>query len=203
MAVRNPSQQLGCGRDMDDVWASLDRPPDGHELGCPECRAARASLVELAEATAQLGRSDDADLQAGPQVVDRILDIARSEVRRGRRLPLVEPVGDEPSSLSVAEQAVATIVRRVGDLTPGVQVRRCTVGPVLEPQALDITEPDPPVDDGRPAALTIGLGVSVDGRRQIPGLIEALRRAVIAAVEDEVGVRVPRVDVVVEDVHDV
>ena len=61
---------------------------------------------------------------------------ARAEVRRGRRLPLDEPVADGTvSDLSVSEQTVAAAVRRAGDAVPGVEVRRCRVE-LGDPRAL-------------------------------------------------------------------
>ena len=226
MAVTNWSRQLGCGRDLDAVWAGIHRPPDAHEADCPDCQAARASLAELAIATSELTAVDEAELTPTPALVDRILDVARSEIRRGRRLPLVRPsianplisdqlLGDplpgdpddlghggpaqgDRGELSVAEQAVGALVRQTGDQLPGVQVRRCSVRPatVDDPVGLVGSDPD------EPAEVLIEVRVSVDGLSPIIELIEKLRRRVIATVQREAGLVVDRVDVIVEDIDD-
>lgn len=55
MALANSrTTQLGCGRDIDEVWANADSLPDAHELTWPDCQAARASLRELNAATYDL-----------------------------------------------------------------------------------------------------------------------------------------------------
>ena len=139
MAVSTDStNRLGCGRDIDDVWATIDRPPSAHERQCPYCQEARASLGRLNRVIDAQRRADAAqpDLQPGPQVLSRVMEIARAEVRRGRRLPLDEPVADGTvSDLSVSEQTVAAVVRRAGDAVPGVEVRRCRVE-LGDPRAL-------------------------------------------------------------------
>lgn len=139
MAVSTDStNRLGCGRDIDDVWATIDRPPSAHERQCPYCQEARASLGRLNRVIDAQRRADAAqpDLQPGPQVLSRVMEIARAEVRRGRRLPLDEPVADGTvSDLSVSEQTVAAAVRRAGDAVPGVEVRRCRVE-LGDPRAL-------------------------------------------------------------------
>ena len=221
MAVTNWSRQLGCGRDIDAVWAGIHRPPDAHEADCLDCQAARASLAELAVATEELTALDEAELTATPALVDRILDVARSEIRRGRRLPLVRPYVpdpdladqqldeprvdapqiedarlDDPGELTVAEQAVGALVRQTGDRLPGIQVRRCSVKPttVDDPVGLVGGRPD------EPAEVLIEVRLSVDGLSPIIELTEDLRQRVIATVQSEAGLVVSRVDVIVEDI---
>lgn len=205
MAVSS-STQLGCGRDIDDVWAHIDRPPDAHERSCPFCGPARASLKELERATAELRTADeeDPDLQPGPQVVDRILQVARSEARRSRRLPLSKPLpGQLTVDLTVSEQALATVVRRTGDAHGGLQVRRCSIELVEEPVAQ--AHPVVLVDDVEPAPadVRVSLRVSIGADVSIPLLSAELRQAVRTVVSEEVGMNVVGVDIVVEDVHGV
>lgn len=208
MAVSSATR-LGCGRDIDEVWASIDRPPTPHEQTCPFCGAARESLHELERATAELRAEDDddPDLQAGPQVIARILEVARSEARRSRRLPLSRPLpGEVTAELTVSEQAVATVVRRTGDRHGGVQIRRCSVD-LVDPATTSADREGPgPVDDGTPrvaADVRVSLRVSVASDVSIPLLSSELRAAVIEVVGREVGMTVVEVDLVVEDVHDV
>ena len=216
MAVNNPEELLGCGRSSDDVWDHINTPPDAHELACTYCTAARRDLAGLADATRQLRDQDidDDQLQASPATIDRILSIARTEVRRGRRLPLVEPGPDGLSELTVSEQAVTAVVRRVGDSLGGIQVRRCAIQALTGEQAADLAQnlPRSAVPAQRahptsaaarpPATVVIALRVSVDPSVSIPQVVERLRRTVIDTVDREVGIRVTRVDVAVEDVHE-
>ena len=206
MAVSS-STQLGCGRDIDDVWAGVDRPPTAHEQACPFCGPARASLQELERATADLRAADDDDpgLQAGPLVIDRILEVARSEARRSRRLPLSKRVaGEVTADLTVSEQAVSAVVRRTGDALGGLQVRRCSVDLVEDPAPDPGSSTDISTEAARvPSDVRVSLRVSIGPDVSIPLLSEEVRRAVIAVVEREVGMNVIGVDIVVEDVHGV
>ena len=210
MAVSS-STRLGCGRDIDDVWATIDRPPSPHEQTCPFCTAARESMRELERATAELRAQDeeDPDLQAGPLVVARILEVARSEARRSRRLPLSKPLpGQVVDGLTVSEQAVAAVVRRTGDRHGGVQVRRCSID--LVDAAVPPSGPADHDGTGSQAAspprvasdVRVSLRVSVAGDVSIPLLAAELRSAVMEVVGREVGMNVVGVDLVVEDVHD-
>lgn len=211
MAV-NDTTRLGCGRDIDDVWGNIDHPPTAHEQSCPDCGPARRSLTELAQATSRLHTDDDADveLQASPGVITRILDIARSEVRRGQRLPLSKPLPGQISvNLTVSEQAIAAVVRRTGDATTDIQIRRCRVELVVDPEGPALDPPPtttPPPGEGEtqamPSDVRLLLRVSVDASASIPRATEDLRQAIINAVNSEVGMNVMSVDIVVEDVHD-
>ncbi len=216
MAMSDPAVQLGCGRSMDDVWDHIETPPDQHELTCPFCRAARADLAALARATRQLRHDEinDDSLQTSPATLDRILTIARTEVRRGRRLPLTPPGPARSSDLTVSEQAVATVIRRAGDRLPDVQIRRCAVE--LTPADGAAASPSTPGAEVEAAArratsttlspgrvrIGVSLRVSVGSATAIPETMDALRRTISASVDHEVGVVVDRIDVTVEDVHD-
>lgn len=215
MAVSS-STRLGCGRDIDEVWAGIDRPATPHERTCPFCGGARESMRDLGRATAELRAQDEDDpgLQAGPQVIARILDVARSEARRSRRLPLSKPrPGQVVDELTVSEQAVAAVVRRTGDRYGGVQVRRCSIAlvdaPVPEGGAPPVGTVDPedgtggpPTEVGGASDVRVSLRVSVGAGVSIPQLSAELRAAVMAVVDREVGINVVGVDLVVEDVHE-
>lgn len=201
------STRLGCGRDVDQVWENLDHAPDAHELACPFCRAARTDLAGLARATRELRdvEAADPDGTPGPQVLERILTVARAEVRRGRRLPLDRTGVDEDSVSTVSEQAVTAVVRRAGDRDPRVQIRRCTL--VVDP------DPDPgPVPLGTvegggvpepgPTAVRVSLRVSIGHGAPVVDVGARLRASVIEAVGREVGMDVVSVDIAVEDLHD-
>lgn len=219
MAVNSPSTQLGCGRDIDEVWDGIGQPPDRHERTCPFCQAARSDLEELARATRTLRDDDSADagLGAGPEVIGRILSVARSEVRRGRRLPLDAPQAGRAASLTISEQALVAVVRRTGDATREVQIRRCSVSldPGPERPAGDGDAAGPGVPETVPAGaegvsplldratdVRVSLKVSVGYGAAVVVAVDRLRAAVIGAVAREVGMNVVSVDVVVEDLHD-
>lgn len=195
MALANSTTRLGCGREIDDVWANADAPPNAHEMECPDCRAARASLAELNTATRELRSSDreDPNLRLSADLVSKITSIARAEVRRGRRIPLRRTQsGTDEADLTVSEQAIATVIRHTCDQLPDIEARRCSVEVVD-----DAAGPDPAA-----VAIRAHLRISVAAATASPGRIETLRQEIIAAVEDQVGVTAQIVDIDVEDVHD-
>lgn len=196
MALANSTtSQLGCGRDIDEVWANADSPPDAHERTCPDCQAARASLRELNAATHDLRSRDQADpeLHLSDDLVSKISSIARAEVRRGRRIPLRNVPGTvDDADLTVSEQAIAGVIRDTCDRFDDIEARRCSV---------EISDRRDGIDD-ETVAIRARLRVSVAASTASPGRIEELREHVIAAVRDRVGVTAQVVDIDVEDVHD-
>jgi uncharacterized alkaline shock family protein YloU len=204
----NPNR-LGCGRSIDDVWARIDLRPDPHEQTCPDCQAARHDLGDLAVATHRLIAADQADptLRLNPTALTGIIDIARAEVRRGRRIPLERArAGAAGDELTVSEQALANLIRRTSDEIDGLEARRCTVTP-SEHDPLTI---DPPVAGARqlepppaPAEITVDLRISVAPTVAIPALTRLLRDRVRRAVEREVGIAATMINITVEDIHHV
>lgn len=202
------STQLGCGRSIDDVWDNITNPPTPHEMTCPYCRAARSDLAELSKATHDLHEQDttDTDLQASPDVLDRILAVARAEVRRGRGLPLDRVRPGRASDLTISEQTVAALIRRTGDRTEHLQIRRCAIELVSDDPSDTPTSNDTNSDKGpqaasEPARVKVSLQVS-SGRTAIVWAVNELRQTIIDVVGREVGLAVTRVDVTVEDIHD-
>lgn len=194
MAVTQATR-LSCGRDVDEVWANIERPPTPHERTCPACTSARADLVELSAATRAMvdADRDDPDLRVPEGVLTDILAIARTEVRRGRMIPLLRSAAPEPA-LAVSEQVIATVVRAACDRDPEVEVRRVDV---------DAVPPDGPTEDDaiEPGNVSMGLQVTVGPSAVISRLLDGLRAAIRQAVTDEVGVTVSRIDIDVLDVH--
>lgn len=200
-------ERLGCGRLVDQVWENIDLPPDAHEASCPDCRAARERLGVLAGATRDLAEADRDDPAMTPtsKVKANIMEVARAEVRRGRLLPLRQDgnrVGDP--SLRVSEQAVAAVVRAAADRVAGVHARRCRVDLIGVDEEPEVANPGGLGATGqwRPAEVRVWLSVSVSARLSIPSAIDTVRARVAARINDEVGIAVPRIDVVVEDVND-
>jgi hypothetical protein len=210
MAV-SQATRLGCGRDVDDVWEHIDRPPDAHELGCPYCTTARTDLAELSTATRQLAAADreDSTLRVPDGMLSDVLAIVRTQVRRGRTLPLLRPSpapgdGSAPvpaPDLTVSEQLVATVVREVGDLDPDVEVRRVTID--VTPYAAGARSTGGGPGAAEPADLGIELQVTVLPGVAIPGLLDSLRRAIRSAVVTRIGTTVSRIDIDVVDLTDV
>jgi len=203
MAV-NTSTRLGCGNDIDDVWDNISNPPNTHEQTCPDCTAARDSLAGLADATSRTHRDDNTDtqLQTSPLILTRILDVARSEVRRGRRLPLSKALPHQiHADLTVSEQTVAAVVRRAGDRNPLVHIRRCHVEFVE--QAHEAPPLDSAVREQAPSDVRLAVSISIDASVSIPHVTQDLRRDLANAVTNEVGINVVNVKIEVEDVHNV
>lgn len=210
MAITHPpttvptgTDRLGCGRTTEQVWDHIDSPPDTHELTCPHCQAARASLAPLATATRQLIATDRADptLRTSPDVLSSIVSPARAEVRRGRTIPLEHPADARATrQLTVSTQAVADVIRRTSDQIPGVEARRCVIRPI-NPQTL----PDGPAAQSAaiPAVeVTVDLHISVTSTVAIPHITGLLRTRARNAVARQVGIAVTTMNIGVEDIHD-
>jgi uncharacterized alkaline shock family protein YloU len=192
MAVKGATR-LGCGRDVDEVWAHVGEPPTPHEQSCPDCTKARAELAELSAATHELRDADREDpaLRVPEGVLTGLLDLVSAEVRRGRMVPLTRTLDPEPT-LSVSEEVIASVVREVADRLTDVEVRRVAV-------AVPAVEAESP----EPADITLRLQLTVAPRVSIPRLLERLRGAIRDEVTSLVGPTVSRIDVAVEDVHNV
>lgn len=200
--------RLGCGRSIDDVWARIDLPPDPHERTCPDCQAARHDLGDLAIATRRVVATDKADpaLRLDPTALTSILEIARAEVRRGRRIPMEQPPpGQARDELTVSEQTLANLIRRTSDEIDGLEARRCTVAlsehdsPDNPPEA-GASQPEAPP---APTEITVGLRISVASTAAIPALTQLLRERVRTAVELEVGIAATTINITVEDIFHV
>ena len=211
----HPSSRLACGRDMDAVWDRIGSPPDAHERSCPHCEQARRDLGELASLTALEREAERTapGLEPAPAVLGRIMDVARAEVRRGRRFPLDEPEVSEPApELTVSEQAVSASARRAGDAVPGVEVERCVVSLVVDGRGpwqaspadvLDLRQGPDSYGRARPSRVEATLQITVPVSASIPAVAAEVRSSVRRRVSSEVGVDVVRVDIEVRDTRDV
>lgn len=176
-------QLLGCGRTIDQVWRGLDRPPDAHESGCVFCRDARSSLARLAgvieefRADEQTGEDDG---RPGDRVKDAVMQVARAEVRRGRRLR----VRDDPGgSVEISEQTLTALIRFACDSVPGVRSRRCHVSQ----------------QDG---VLDVAAHLAIRSGAPGPALADQVRSRIAAVVPARAGLSVGRIDLIIEDVYD-
>ena len=221
MAIEPQPERLGCGRLVDRVWERIDSPPDEHELTCEDCQDARRSLSRLVEATDTSRLLDDQHDVPRPQVKSAIMAIARTEVRRGRPIPLERRrASPAPSAkptvaeLTVSDQAIVRVVRRAADTVAEVRARRIRIGPERSNHQLeDRADPDGEVDgpqllrglhgvDDAAASITIDLRLSVALGDPIPLILTRVRRVVTHAVAQQVGVTVASIDIAVEDVHE-
>jgi uncharacterized alkaline shock family protein YloU len=207
-----PSQtepnRLGCGRSIDDVWARVDLPPDPHEQTCPDCQAARHDLSDLATATRGIVAADKADpaLRLDSGAITGILEIARAEVRRGRRIPMEQPrAGASGDELTVSEQTLANLIRRTSDEIDGLEARRSAVA-LSKHDPLNEGAPEPETRQpelAAPTEITVDLRISVAPNAAIPALTRLLRDRLRTAIELKVGITATVINITVEDIHHV
>ncbi|WP_181772556.1 Asp23/Gls24 family envelope stress response protein [Amycolatopsis pittospori] len=185
MAMNHATQDylLPCGRDVEQVWERLDEVDagraDAHELDCPHCRATRESLRVLRGLTRELA---DDDTEPSPDLTSRIMSAVRAEVRRRDLVPLASP---EPGEVQVSDQAVAAVLRFAADTVDGVRARHCRVGRSTEHTlAVDVE-------------LHLVIAHDFDGDS-----LNVVRERVTAAAGARIGIRLARLDLVVEDIYD-
>jgi hypothetical protein len=188
MAV-NQGYELPCDRDLELTWERLDAVAAGladeHELTCPYCRMARASLLALREATTELVAEAE---QPPPDLVGRIMSAVRAEVRRGQ---MVNLPATEPGVVAVSEQAVAVVLRYAADTAGDVRARRCRVRTVGFGEAGESL-----------VEVELTLAVSV---RNAAGseTLNRVRERVSAAAVARVGLRLVKLDLLVDDIYEV
>ena len=201
-APANSPARLGCGRNIEDVWATIDEPPDEHEANCPDCTAARSDLADLNAATREMITADaeDPKLRTDPAALEEIIAAARSEIRRGRKIPLRRSPEDQAiGQLAISELSVITLIRRVSDDVGEVEARQCRIHP--ESTESDATETGSDVTETA-TTIIVDLVVTVAAGQPIGSLINDLRTKIITAVEAKIGFDVRAVNVTVEDLHD-
>lgn len=168
---------LTCGRLLSQVWEQAqDATPaaDPHTMSCPQCREAVEGLATLNAATRALRAKDPPGLQA---LVDRVMSIVRAEVRLGRLLPLA----DTELDLRIAESAAAKVLRQAADTVPGARARTCRL-----------------VRAGEGSGVQVTMTLALD--RPLPERADQVRRSIIQAAEQALGLAVMAVDIIVVDV---
>ncbi|MEV6907408.1 Asp23/Gls24 family envelope stress response protein [Amycolatopsis sp. NPDC051071] len=185
MAMNHATQDylLPCGRDVEEVWDRLDEVDagraDAHELDCPHCRATHESLRVLRGLTRELA---DDDAEPSPDLTGRIMAAVRAEVRRRELVPLASA---EPGEVQVSDQAVAAVLRFAADTVDGVRARHCRVRRSAEDElAVDVE-------------LRLAIARDFDGDS-----LDVVRERVTAAAGARIGLRLARLDLVVEDIYD-
>jgi uncharacterized alkaline shock family protein YloU len=196
--------RLGCGRSVDRIWATSDRPPNAHEEQCEHCQAARSWQQRLDEATRSLRQSDlhDPALEPHPGIKNAIMDVARAEVRHGSRLLLSSAAS---GSTEISEQALGSLIRFAAAGIPGVHSRRCRIQ--IRSTAPSLAGEDPAGTTGAAAAsgvrLIVNLRVAAAPGTVIPRTTEALRRVISNALPAGVGIGAGTVNITVEDLYNV
>lgn len=183
---------LPCGRELSHVWEQREAGvPDPHADGCPHCAQALDALRRLegivTEARDTAPREQDTSALTG-----RVMDVVRLELRPGRTLPL----GDEDEDAWIVEAAAARTVRAAAESLPGVRAGSCRIGPLDEPAS--------PASAGRLARgpVRIRVEVQVPLPWNLPEAADRVRRRVLEAVDDELGMRIAVVDVTISDLID-
>lgn len=181
MAVNRANEDylLPCGRDVEQVWQRLDEI-DVHERDCSYCQATRESLTVLRSLTQEL--TEDTE---GPSLdlTGRIMAAVRADVRRHDLLPLPTP---EPGAVRVSAHAVAAVLRFAADGVHGVRARHCRVS----------------TTDSGDLAMTVEMSVAVSYRGFARHALDDVRARVAAAAEARIGVRLERLDLILDDLYD-
>lgn len=205
MALNEDQPRLGCGRLIDEVWASIDEPPSTHEQTCADCQSARAALHHLVAVTESM-RDRDRDnpaLQPGKRVKEAIMMVARAEVRRSRRTPLATT---SLGTIDISEQALSALIRFAASTLPGVRARRCTV---TAPRTIQAPQAGQATQAGASATtmidvedVRITLTVALSSQVRIPVTMELLRERVGTIVQAQTSITMQQIDILVEDLYD-
>ena len=197
--------RLGCGRSIDSIWASIDRPPTAHEEQCEQCQTARTKLERLSEATRSLRDSDlhNPALKPRPGIKNAIMEVARAEVRRGSRVLLRSA---DNGTTEISEQALSSLVRFAAAAIPGVHSRRCRIeirSAAAGPAGVDHPSGTTGTATTAGPRLIVNLWVAAAPGIDIPLVAEALRDEISTAIPAGVGIGAGTVNITVEDLYDV
>lgn len=194
MALNEDQPRLGCGRIIDDVWASIDQPPTVHEQTCPDCQSARLALHQLETVAGSLRERDrdDPALQPGLRVKEAIMMVARAEVRRSRRAPLATTA---LGVIDISEQALSGLIRFAASTLPGVRARRCTIS-----STPGTPQPAPAAVDAGNVRITLTVAIASGVR--IPATMDLLRERINAVVQAQTSITMQQIDIIVEDLYD-
>lgn len=195
---------LGCGRRIDQLWATLHQPPTTHEQQCEQCKMARTRLQGLSEATRSLREQDPNDpaVKPRPGIKNAIMDVARAEIRRSKRIVLGST---EEGTTEISEQALGALIRLAATAIPGVHSRRCHI-------EVRSSDPSPAGEDqlsrtrGTADAgphLIIDLRVAAAAGIDIPRTVQTLRQEISSAIPAGAGIRAEIINITVEDLYDV
>ncbi|MET7360424.1 Asp23/Gls24 family envelope stress response protein [Streptomyces sp. NPDC005562] len=190
-----PNELLPCGRDVWSVWERAENgEPDPHAETCPHCAEALNTLRRLEDVVSAARESDPGEPEPdAAALVGRVMDVVRLELRPGRTLPL----GERAEDAWIVEAAAARTVRAAAETLPGVRAGSCRIEPLTgEDRALL----GPARRSREPVRVRISVAVALTWNLQ--EVAEQVRDRVLAAVDEELGMRVATVDVTIADLTD-
>lgn len=195
MAMNSDHSRLGCGRDLDEFWSTIDEPPSSHELSCPDCQSARNALYHLASVTESMRERDRAEpsLRPGNRVREAVMMVARAEIRRGSKIPLAKTT---LGRIDISEQALTALIRFAASTLPGVRARRCSIASGQDAGGTpgDNVSPD--------SGLSVDLQVALASTVRIRETLDQVRERVDAVVQAQTALHVGRINITVEDLYD-
>ncbi|MCT1368009.1 hypothetical protein [uncultured Kocuria sp.] len=179
----NNDEPLECGRTVESVMDTKDSVPDEHQRACPHCSDLRDRLQQLDRMT-DAAQREDRSLTMTSQARERVLNFARSTLRRGADIPVHR---DDDATVSFSQLVISRTAREIVDAHPGLMARRCTV-----------TGSEDPADGLQPLTLRIGLTVSPTFHFQ--DLDDVVRPAIRDIMSSKLGAHVADIELSVEDV---
>lgn len=197
---------LACGHSLDSVWDTLGTDPTPHQKNCTYCQEARKQLTAVDKATRELRESDESDpqMKLGPAFTATIMDIARAEVRRGRKIPLTD---GEVGEVNISEQALTALIRSALEEMPEIHARRCRIDVRMNDSAgadssepMEPTELVPQQDVGE--TMHVNLRVATLASVAIHETVEHARQLVSKRLLDVLGTTVDTINITVEDIFD-
>ncbi|MFI1681866.1 Asp23/Gls24 family envelope stress response protein [Streptomyces sp. NPDC020607] len=192
--ANGPDELLPCGRALWDVWERAESGgSDPHAESCPHCTEALHTLWRLEDVVSAAREDDPREYESDASaLVGRVMDVVRLELRPGRTLPL----GEAAEDLWIVEAAAARTVRAAAESLPGVRAGSCRI------EALSQEAGAAPEGRWPRGPVHIRAEVAVALTRNLQEVAERVRRAILEAVDAELGMRVAAVDVTVADILD-
>lgn len=198
MAMNDPSDDnsgadrelLPCGADLAELWDT--GRPAGEHTTCPDCHTALISLDGLHQ-TVRSAITEDGDDTDHSAFLDRVMIAVRTEIRPGQLVPLGEETDDD----WITEAAATRILRAAADQVPGVCAGSCRISGLHEPQSPRLSRLTARALPRGP--VKVGIEVFTDLSRTIPHTVTLVRRAVIDAAAQRIGLDLRQIDVTVRD----
>lgn len=177
--------QLACGNDPAQVWdhAAAGHPSD-HETSCPHCQN---TIADQASLSATLRQLTDEDIEPPPNLLEQIMQVVRSELRR-TYLPLPTQNG----SARLDHGAAAAVLRRVVDRMPEIRARSCRISST----GAHHDETSTATGD----ELRVRLSISAQMGTDLPSAAARARQMILAATQDLLGLDVHIVDIDIVDI---